>query len=298
MPPPFLPLHPCCGNADPEGPIPDVAYTCNRDGWECPPNLLCMYRPAMNDDPEMCCCASKDAYQTKLLNGWISKTFLARLDKPGRELAALVPPRPIPYPATPAQQMELEVASGKYSQRHVSRFTPPSPENPWGWQPDRFFPNEDCDGDTKRYCTEYGTEILEGIPPCGGGVSSCGDCSPPVWGCGPERSDEDITASMASCDQLIRAWEQGACYATIQKYLECVGRYNVAAQAYQACLVQRIQCLAKEEQAEKDCRSMRMTVWRTAIGLCMQANGCGGWWGKFSGMDDNGIRQYERLPQS
>ena len=193
------------------------------------------------------------------------------------------------------EERELCSSADELSRKALSSNS--RPENPWGWQPDRFFPNEDCDGDTKRYCTEYGDEILRGIPPCGG-ESSCGDCSPPVWRCGPERTSEQIQAAVDSCNALIQPEELDRCFTELGNYLDCVNRYDTMAHAYQACLVQRIECLAKEEQAEKDCRSMRITVWHTAIGLCMQKNGCGGWWGKFSGMDENGIRQYERLPQS
>lgn len=310
---PFQPFSPCCSAGAGQLGDANTQYPCGPGG-DCPEYFLydprkleetvCMFNDF--NQGTKCQCVSAGALPGRISLGWKFKYVLARVDKPGRELAALVP-RPIPYPATRAQQMELEVASGKYSKRHVSRRADPRPENPFcvfclrtgGWVPDRFwgFPNEDCDGDIKRYCHELGDEILSGLPPCGG-VSSCGDCSPPVWRCGPERTTEQIQSAVDSCGALIQPEERDRCFTELGNYLDCVNRYDAMAHAYQACLVQRIECLAKEEQDEKDCRSMRLTVWRTAIGLCMQKNGCAGWWGKFSGTDENGINQYEKLPQS
>lgn len=299
MAPPFDPLAPCCD------PLVEDGCGANPNGEACPEIAFGQKQYCMTLNTYIgglrCRCA--DATTAKALRklGWEMKNnqvarLVARLDGaqnlPWRELTALVPPRPIPYPATPAQQIELEVASGKYSQRHVSRFAPPRPENPWpnefGFMPIHPSP---CDNEDFIICENFAESVLRGIPPCGG-ESSCGDCSPPVWRCGPERTSEQIQAAVDSCMALIQPEERDRCFTALGDYLDCVNRYDSLAHAYQACLVQRIECLAKEAQALKDCQIMRGVVYRMAFGKCYLARGCRGSWFDWHRDPDDTIKEY------
>jgi len=85
----------------------DYDWDCGP-GWECPPSSVCMTGNYNNPRyPTWCACVTANNIADRVKLGWRPKFPIARVDLPRREMAALVPPRPIPYPTTPDQLQEL-----------------------------------------------------------------------------------------------------------------------------------------------------------------------------------------------
>ena len=285
MAPPFDPLAPCCN--------PEVEDGCgdNPSGEACPKTAggekqYCMTR-FTNRLGLQCRCA--DATTAKALRtvGWeIKNNQVTRVDPRLPLETAVIIPSPSPdhqsligllnlytqeYPQASSRvgyvplipTIEPNPYKGTYKHSNVM-FRRQAP----GWvecpEEIRNGCREDAFKTCNFHCGEYGG-------------SSCGNSgSPPTWGCGPQQSDGDIDASIASCSQLVQEWERAACYTTIQEYLECVGRYGVAVREYNEREVARAACRQREADAVTACKDQETRCRRILFSRCMDASGCEG----------------------
>ena len=288
----------------PDGDGTDVAYDIEArcgGGWVCPSVCTCMqYFYPTGEAGEMCACVTKSNIQTRIDAGWKFKSVFARVDPRLPEIAAF-----IPSPSPDHQSLiglldlytqEYPQASSRVGYVPLIPTIEPNPTKETYKHSNVMFRRQDpgwveCPEEIRNGCREDAFKTCNFH--CGEyGGSSCGSSgSPPTWGCGPQQSDGDIDASMASCGQLVQEWERAACYTTIQEYLECVGRYNVAAQAYNEREVARAACRQREADAVKACKDQETSCRRILFMRCMDASGCEG--GRLFPFDFEGPYSFE-----
>lgn len=286
MAPPIQPIQPnnsCCEPVNGNDVGVDFDSACGG-GWECPPKSVCMGGHWPGDTRTLCACVTAKTLQDRIKEGWIVRYPLARVDKP-KEIAAFLPT------PSPDQQSLIEILD-LYTQEYPQTSSrvgyvpliPTIEPNPYKGtynHSNAMFRRQDpgwveCPEEIRNGCRDDAFNTCNFH--CGEyGGSSCGNSgSPPTWGCGPQQSDGDIDASTASCGQLIQEWERAACYATIQEYLECAGRYNVAVRVYNEREAARAACRQREADAVKACKDQETSCRRILFMRCMDASGCEG----------------------
>lgn len=90
---PFKPNNQCCDTGATNTPT-NEGFQCGP-GWECPSGSECLHthkRDSQDPNEFVCACVTTDKVQHYLETGWSAKNPIARVNKPGREIAALTTP--------------------------------------------------------------------------------------------------------------------------------------------------------------------------------------------------------------